>query len=139
MALSKSHLGISISLSISISSSIYFPLIRSLGWANFEDNALGFRLEIIVKIVGLAVKTCTVPTGGILTGILTEYKTDVFAKLPKTKILASEVLTEVFATEALTRVCTPEVAKIEESNTILTFKELKIMEHFDPLCWSSFW
>jgi translation elongation factor EF-Ts len=74
-----------------------------------------------VEIVGLAVKTCIVPTGGILTKIFVESETDVFAKLPKIEVFTSEVLTEVFTTK---------VAKTEESKFVLIAKELKIIEHF---------
>ena len=123
--LPKSNLGISISLSRSISSSISFPLIKSLVFdSTFEDNDLGFRIETIVETVGLVVKTCRVPIGEIHTGILIESKTDVFSKLPKIEVSTSEVLTRVFTIEALIG-----VHKTEESKTTLTTKELRIVEH----------
>ena len=67
-----------------MSSSIYFPLIRSFSFffcSTSYINALDLEIETMVEIVGLAVKTCIVPTDEVVTGALKESKTDVFAKL----------------------------------------------------------
>lgn len=55
-------------------------------------------MEIIVEIVGLAVKICTVPIDGILIGMFTKSKAEVLTKVCKTiveKIVESKIVVPI--------------------------------------------